>query len=157
MNPIVRKATLDDLPTLLKFEQGLIGAERPMDPTIQDGDISYYDISEFIRDENAEVYIVEEGGEIVASGCVRIRGDRHYLKHDRIGYLGFMFVPEGKRGRGLNKLIISALLKWCREKGLDEIRLDVYNSNIPAIRAYEKAGFQKHLINMRLNLKDSPD
>ena len=157
MNPIVRKATLDDLPTLLKFEQGLISAERPMDPTIQDGDISYYDISECIRDENAEVYIVEEGGEIVASGCVRIRGDRHYLKHDQIGYLGFMFVPKGKRGRGLNKLIISALLQWCREKGLDEIRLDVYNSNIPAIRAYEKAGFQKHLINMRLNLKDNPD
>ena len=156
MNQIVRKATLDDLPTLLRFEQGLIGVERPMDPTIQDGEISYYDISEFIRDENAEVYVVEEAGEIVASGCARIRGDRHYLKHDRIGYLGFMFVPENKRGRGLNKLIIAALLNWCRKKGLDEIRLDVYNTNSAAIKAYEKAGFSKHLINMRLNLKDDP-
>ncbi|MBT8270753.1 MAG: GNAT family N-acetyltransferase [Flavobacteriaceae bacterium] len=157
MNRIVRRATLDDLPLLLNFEQGLIQAERPMDPTIRDGDINYYDISEFIRDENAEVYVVEEAGEIVASGCARIRGDRHYLKHDRIGYLGFMFVPETKRGQGLNKLIISALLNWCRDKGLDEIRLDVYNSNIPAIRAYEKAGFVKHLINMRLNLKENPE
>ena len=150
----VRKANLEDLPVLLKFEQGLIEAERPMDPTIKSGEISYYDVSEFIRNEDSEVYVVTEDGIIVASGCVRIRGDRHYLKHDRIGYLGFMFVPPAQRGRGLNKLIIKALLDWCRDKGLYEVRLDVYNSNIAAIRAYEKAGFVKHLINMRLNLQD---
>ena len=151
---IVRKATLSDLPVLLEFEQGLIAAERPMDPTIQDGDISYYDISEFIKNSDSEVFVVEENGQILASGVARIRGDRHYLKHKRIGYLGFMFVPEEHRGRGLNKLIVDALLDWCRDQGLDEIRLDVYQVNDPAIRAYEKAGFTKHLINMRMNLKD---
>ncbi|NNF82867.1 MAG: GNAT family N-acetyltransferase [Flavobacteriaceae bacterium] len=150
----VRKAILDDLPVLLKFEQGLIAAERPMDPTIKDGDISYYDVSEFIKGSDSEVFVVEEDGEIRASGCVRIRGDRHYLKHEKIGYLGFMFVPIQHRGRGLNKLIIKALLDWCRERDLDEIRLDVYQLNDAAIRAYEKAGFKKHLINMRLNLKE---
>ncbi len=150
---IVRKATLDDLPVLLQFEQGLIEVERPMDPTIKDGKISYYDVSEFIREEDSEVYVVVEDGQIRASGCVRIRGDRHYLKHRRIGYLGFMFVPEEHRGRGLNKLIIEALLNWCQDHDLDEIRLDVYQVNEPAIRAYEKAGFTRHLINMRLNLK----
>ena len=152
---LVRKATLDDLDVLLEFEQGLIDAERPMDPTIQDGPISYYDISEFIKGSDSEVFVVEEDGEILASGCARIRGDRHYLKHKKIGYLGFMFVPEQHRGRGLNKLIINALLNWCREKGLDEIRLDVYQVNDPAIKAYEKAGFTKHLINMRLNLNEN--
>ena len=40
MLPIVRKATLDDLPTLLLFEQGVIEAERPFDPTIKSGDIN---------------------------------------------------------------------------------------------------------------------
>jgi len=33
MNPIyVRKANLNDLKTLLEFEQGVIKAERPLDP-----------------------------------------------------------------------------------------------------------------------------
>ena len=41
----VRPATLADLPTLLRFEQGVIAAERPMDPTIQDGPIHYYDLN----------------------------------------------------------------------------------------------------------------
>lgn len=150
----VRQARLEDLPVLLEFEQGLIEAERPMDPTIREGKISYYDIGEFIRSEDAEVLVVEEDGKILASGYARIKPDRHYLKHERMGYLGFMFVPEEHRGKGLNGLIVEKLIDWCRQRGLNEIRLDVYTVNEPAIRAYEKAGFKKHLITMRLNTDD---
>ena len=49
MNTIVRKATLNDLPTLLQFEQDLIKVERPMNPTIKEGAINYYDIAAFIK------------------------------------------------------------------------------------------------------------
>ena len=151
---IVRKATLEDLPVLLEFEQGLIRAERPMDPTIREGKISYYDVGEFIRSDDAEVYVVERNGEILASGYARIKPDRHYLKHKLMGYLGFMFVPEEHRGQGLNQLIIKKLIEWCKGKGLSEIRLDVYQTNESGLRAYEKAGFKRHLITMRLNTED---
>jgi len=154
MEPIVRKATLEDVPVLLEFEQGLIKAERPMDETIKDGKISYYDVSEFIKNDDSELYVVELNGEIVASGYAKIKPDRHYLKHAKQGYLGFMFVPETYRGKGYNKLIIDALKAWCRERQVFEIRLDVYDVNHSAIRAYEKAGFKKHLITMRMNLND---
>jgi len=155
MEPIVRKATLEDVPVLLEFEQGLIKAERPMDPTIKDGKISYYDVSEFIKNEDSTLYVVELNHEIVASGYAKLKPDRHYLKHDKQGYLGFMFVPETHRGQGYNKLIMDALIKWCKERKVYEIRLDVYDVNHSAIRAYEKAGFKKHLITMRLDLNDS--
>lgn len=154
MKPIVRKAVPKDLPILLKFEQGLIEAERPMDPTIKCGDISYYDISLLIKNENSDVFVVEINDEIVASGYAKILDDRPYLKHDKQGYLGFMFVPEKHRGNGYNKLIMDALLDWCKQRQVFELRLDVYDINPSAIRAYEKAGFKKHLINMRLNLED---
>ena len=150
----VRKAVLEDLPVLLEFEQGLIRAERPMDPTIKEGNISYYDVGEFIRSEDSEVYVVERDGKILASGYARIKPDRHYLKHDRMGYLGFMFVPEEHRGQGLNQMIIDKLIEWCKSRGLSEMRLDVYHTNPSAIRAYEKAGFKKHLITMRLNTEE---
>jgi len=151
---IVRKASLNDLPTLLEFEQGLIEAERPMDPTIKDGNISYYDISLLIKNDNSDVFVVENNGKILASGYAKILDDRHYLKHEKQGYLGFMFVPNEHRGKGLNKLIMDALINWCKEMKVYELRLDVYDSNNPAIRAYEKAGFKKHLINMRFNIED---
>ena len=108
----------------------------------------------FIGSSDSALYVVVLGDEIVASGYAKIKGDRHYLKHDKQGYLGFMFVPEQHRGNGYNKLIMDALLKWCKDKNLTEIRLDVYDTNQPALRAYEKAGFTKHLITMRLDLND---
>lgn len=151
---LVRKATLNDLPTLLEFEQGLIDAERPMDPTIKSGKISYYDISLLIKNDNSDVFVVESEGIIIASGYAKIKEDRHYLKHKYQGYLGFMFVPNDHRGKGLNKLIVDELLKWCKQRQIFEIRLDVYNNNPSAIKAYEKAGFSKHLINMRLNIEN---
>ncbi len=154
---IVRRANLRDLPLLLEFEQRLIEAERPMDPTIKRSPISYYDISQFIEEEESEVFVVEVNGDIAASGYARIKDDKPYLRHEKQGYLGFMFVDEKHRGKGLNKIIIDQLLQWCKEKGVYEIRLDVYDTNLPAIRAYEKVGFEKHLINMRLNLKPGND
>lgn len=154
MKPTVRKATFEDLPILLDFEQGLIEAERPMDPTIKDGKISYYSISDFIEGDLSDVYVAEINGEIVASGYALIMDDRPYLKHSKIGYLGFMFVPEEHRGNGHNQLVLNALLDWCKQRKVLEIRLDVYDVNTAALRAYEKAGFKKHLINMSLSLED---
>ena len=154
MNPIVRLVTKEDLTELDKFMDGLVKAERPMDPTIKDGKVIYYDLSSFIGSENSVLYVVELGNEIVASGYAKIKEDRHYLKHDKMGYLGFMFVPEKHRGNGYNKLIMDVLIQWCKEKNITEIRLDVYDVNNAAIRAYEKAGFNKHLITMRLDIRD---
>ena len=150
----IRKAILEDLPMLLEFEQLLIKTERPMDPTIKEGKISYYDIGAFIQQKDTEVLIVETNSKIVASGYAQIKVDRHYLKHDLQGYLGFMYVDEAHRGLGLNKLLIDALIQWCKERDVNEIRLAVYQDNPTAIRAYEKAGFKKHLITMRLDAKD---
>ncbi|TYA69951.1 GNAT family N-acetyltransferase [Seonamhaeicola marinus] len=154
MAPLVRIATLDDLPVLLSFEQGIIEAERPFDPTIKEGSINYYDIAELITNTDSEVFVAEIENEIVASGYVKIKPDRHYLKHIQQGYLGFMFVDKTHRGKRLNQHIINALLNWCRARQIDEIRLHVYQDNLPAIKAYEKAGFKKHMINMRLNLNE---
>ena len=154
MIPSVRKATLKDLPILLDFEQGVIIAERPFDPTIKKGEITYYDISELITSEDSDVFVAEINNEIVASGYAKIKTDRHYLKHKYQGYLGFMFVSKQHRGKKINKLIVDELLKWCKKRNIFEIRLDVYQDNIPAIKAYEKAGFKKHLINMRLDIEN---
>lgn len=154
MRPVIRIATIEDLPVLLNFEQGVIEAERPYDPTIQEGDIAYYDISELISSPNSEVFVAEIEKEIVACGYAKIKSDRHYLKHEKQGYLGFMYVSEKHRGKQFNSYIIDALLKWCKSHDIFEIRLDVYKDNVSAIRAYEKVGFSKHLINMRLDIEN---
>lgn len=149
-----RSATLDDLPILRTFEQGIIRSERPFDPTLDDDPISYYDLEALIRSDESEVMVATSEKEVVASGFVRIAKAKPYLNHEYYGYLGFMYVKEEFRGRGINKLIVEALIDWCREKGIDEIRLEVYADNAPAVNAYKKAGFSNNLVEMRMNLKD---
>ena len=154
MKPIVRLATKNDLATLDIFMDGLVEAERPMDVTIKDGKVIYYDLEGFILSEDAVLYVAELNGELVASGYAKIKKERIYLKHEAHAYLGFMYVPEKHRGNGYNKLIIDALLNWSKTRNIKEIRLDVYETNPSAIRAYQKTGFKKHLIQMRLDLHD---
>lgn len=152
-NPKLRKAELDDLPTLQKFKLGLIQAELPMDETIKEDATSYYDLKELIQSPDADIFVVEVDQQLVASGYAKIMEDHPYLKHDKQGYLGFMFVLEDFRGRGYSQQILEALTSWCKNRGVFEIRLDVYSMNQAALRAYEKAGFKSHLIKMRMNIE----
>ncbi len=146
---IIRKAKLKDLEMLLVFEQGVIYAERPMDPTLNKAHIHYYDIKKLIAADEVELLVAEVNNEIVGSGYARIENARHYLNHAKYAYLGFMYVIPAERGKGINKLIIDALAAWALTKNITELRLDVYQNNDAAIKAYEKAGFCKHMINMR--------
>ena len=48
--------------------------------------------------------------------------------------------------------IIERLVKTAKEKNLKELRLDVYNNNAKAIKSYERFGFEKSLVNMRMDI-----
>ncbi|MDF0715567.1 GNAT family N-acetyltransferase [Muricauda sp. 334s03] len=146
----IRTATLGDLQVLLHFEQEIIKAERPFDVTIKEGPISYYDIGEMIKDLKSHVVVAEVNHKIVASGYAISKKARHYLDHELYAYLGFMYTDENYRGMGINALIVDELKQWSQQEGYKEIRLTVYNENLPAIKAYEKVGFKKHIIEMRL-------
>ncbi|MDI1303470.1 MAG: GNAT family N-acetyltransferase [bacterium] len=148
----IRKAHPDDLEKLLEFEQGIITAERPFDPTLKEGKIHYYDIEKMISASHIEVLVAESDSEIIGSGYARLEAAKPYLNHETYAYLGFMYTDPNHRGKGVNSRIIEALKNWCRSKDIFELRLDVYNDNTPAIKAYEKVGFKKHLINMRMGL-----
>ena len=102
----IRTATIDDLDTLLRFEQGVITAERPFDVTIKDGHVNYYDIVHLIEAPHIEIVVAESGSEIIGCGYARIEDGRIYLKHKQHAYLGFMYVDPAHRGKGVNKMVI---------------------------------------------------
>lgn len=152
---ITRSATINDLPVLLEFEQGIIKTERPFDITLDEDPIHYYDLAQLILSPEAEVVVAEENGEIIGSGYAKIKEAEPFLNHERYVYLGFMFVKEEYRGKGINKLVLDTLLHWARQQGLSEIRLQVYAENLPAQNAYLKAGFQPYMLVMRMDINKS--
>jgi ribosomal protein S18 acetylase RimI-like enzyme len=150
---LIRKATIEDLPILLQFEQGIISTERPFDSTLIPGAINYYNLAAFITSPDVQVLVAEIDGTIAGSGYARIKKNPEtYYDFEKYAYLGFMYVLPAYRGLGANQAIIEELKKWAIEQGLAEIRLEVYSDNTGAIKAYEKAGFEKRMIEMRIRL-----
>jgi GNAT superfamily N-acetyltransferase len=154
MNIIIRSAMLSDLPILKSFEQGIVVAERPYDSTLKPDPISYYDIGAMIVASDTEVAVAELDGALVASGFVQKRSSLDYVCSEYHAYIGFLYVAPACRGKGVNGQILEHLFDWARKNDLPDVHLTVYPENAPAIRAYEKTGFQPHLLEMRLNLNE---
>lgn len=85
---IIREAHLDDLPGLLKFEQGVIHAERPYDDQIRPGSIQYYDLAALIQGQDSVVMVAEYQGELIASGYADIRVQKPYYLETDMPILG---------------------------------------------------------------------
>lgn len=141
---ILREANKDDLSTLLLFEQALIEAEKPLDEFLGDGNLKYYDIEGII--------VAVHECKLIASGYVRKEENKIYHKNPKHGYIGFIFVESSFRGKKISTKILGELKRWASKEELKELRLDVYNTNIPALKSYESFGFKKSLVNMRMNI-----
>lgn len=149
MDVIIRRAKHQDLPILEEFLQELITVERPMDPSLEQVMfIKYYELASFIESNTAELFVATVNGEIVGSGYGDIRQNKAHFAHSNYGYVGFMFVKEDFRGHGISSKVLDAIFDWFRSKGITETRLTVYQENPSAIRAYEKVGYKKNLIEM---------
>lgn len=147
-----REARKEDLETLLEFEQGVIEAERPFDSSLKEGKISYYNLKEMIFAENVHLIVAIIEDEIVGSGYLKIEKSRSYRKNELNGYIGFMYVNPNFRGKRISSVILESLKDWAKKQELKELRLDVYKENLGAIKSYERFGFKKSLINMKMDI-----
>jgi len=153
MNEVsLRIANLKDLETLLEFEQGVIEAERPLDPFLGAGELSYYNIPELISSHHIHFIVAVSNEKLVGSGYLRLENSNHYHKNPKHGYIGFVYVRPSFRGQRISNLILESLKYWAKEKELKELRLDVYSNNAAAIKAYERFGFTKSLVNMKIDI-----
>lgn len=148
----IRKAVEADIEILLSFEKEIIAVERPFDNTLKQGQIHYYDLMEHIRNENVEVLVALVNGDIAGSGFGKIRTADPFQEFKAYAYLGFMYVKPEYRGQGINQKILERLVDWAKSLNLTEVRLEVYDENIMAKKAYLKAGFKPHMLEMRLEI-----
>jgi GNAT superfamily N-acetyltransferase len=155
VHPItVRRATIEDLGTLLRFEQGVVSAERPYDASLREGVVHYYDIKNLLESDEALFMVAESGRDVVGCGFARVDSAKPYMKHSQEAYLGLMYVDPAHRRLGINGMIMDSLKCWCRSRHIAEIRLEVYDRNLSAVKAYEKAGFSSYIVEMRMSLSD---
>ena len=92
------------------------------------------------RYPDAAVFVAEtEDGEIV--GRLSVARDTHPAS-SHVADLGLMIARDW-RGRGLGRSFLDTAAAWARENGVRKLELHVFPWNEPALRLYERYGFER--------------
>ena len=91
------------------------------------------------RWQNAAVFVAEADGQVV--GRLSVARDQHPAS-PHVADLGLM-VAADQRGRGIGRALLVAAVDWAREIGVTKLELHVFPWNEPAIRLYERFGFER--------------
>lgn len=87
-------------------------------------------------------FVAEEKGEIIGFVNLRKIGGELYINN--------VAVKEGSRKKGVAKMLLSQI----ENEDYDFITLEVRESNLPAIRLYESAGYER--VGIRKNFYEKP-
>lgn len=82
-------------------------------------------------------YVAVDGTELVGWCDIRPRAEPGFTHTGRLG----MGVRADYRRRGIGRRLVAATIEEARTFGLLRVELEVFSSNIPAIRLYESLGF----------------
>jgi RimJ/RimL family protein N-acetyltransferase len=91
------------------------------------------------RFPHAAVFVAEDEARIV--GRLSLSRDQHPASA-HVADLGLM-VAAGHRGRGIGRALLDAAVEWARAAGITKLELHVFPHNEPAIRLYERYGFER--------------
>jgi RimJ/RimL family protein N-acetyltransferase len=92
------------------------------------------------RYPHAAVFVAERsGGELI--GRMSLARDSHPASA-HVADLGLMVAKEA-RGGGVGRALLAAAVEWARESGIRKLELHVFPWNEPAIKLYERFGFER--------------
>jgi GNAT superfamily N-acetyltransferase len=102
----------------------------------------------FSVDEETVRYMVEVFDIDLPRSLVAVDGDEpiglaNIGLRGRLTWLGGVGVAKARRRAGVGEQLTRALLGRAREAGAQEMRLEVIVENTPALRLYEKLGFER--------------
>ena len=132
----LRRAKLGDLDALTEFAAGLHVEDQMGPPLSRSGRTSVQQrVANSVR--RGSSWVVEADGRAVAKIDVSIESRR------RGAQLAGVYVDERWRGRGLARQAIAELTNRLLDAGMPAVTLHVRADNVPAIHAYEAAGFEQ--------------
>jgi ribosomal protein S18 acetylase RimI-like enzyme len=152
---IVRPATLADLNTCLLVDHSSV-TDHVWQMQVRDGEdqvgVTFHTVRlprrmrvEYPRDLEQ---LVEDWGReeafFVAEADNEVRGyiDLRALPWQQMGWVANLAVEPAYRRRGIATALLRHSRQWARQEGLKLLQVEATTKNYPALRFYQKLGFQ---------------
>ncbi|GMQ56700.1 GNAT family N-acetyltransferase [Vallitalea sediminicola] len=98
-------------------------------------------IKNTMKDDNSLLFIGEIDGMIIANCSVGIISNKkRYLHRAAMG----ISVKKKYWNKGIGKIMMNECIKWCKEKGVEQLELEVVTQNSRAISMYKNFGFENY-------------
>ena len=132
---IIRKATKNDMPSVLELIQELATFEKEPDAVV-------VTVDDLVRDGFSEnplfqCFVAEEENEIVGMALYYYR---YSTWKGKTIHLEDLIVKENKRGTGAGFALYKEIIKQGKAENVRRIEWNVLDWNTPAIDFYEKSG-----------------
>lgn len=91
------------------------------------------------NDDNSRFLIGELNGRIIGNCSVGlVQNKKRYLHRAGMG----IAVLEDYWNKGIGKIMMQECINWCREKGVEQLELEVVTENNRAVSMYKSLGFE---------------
>jgi len=141
-NLIVRNPEIGDEEGLVNLLQAVDSETKFLAREPGEFDFTLEQEREFIKngmnDENSLFLLAEVNGRIIATCSVGIvMNNKRFLHRAAMGIV----VRKDHWNRGIGKNLMQECINWCKEKGVEQLELEVVTQNDRAISMYQSFGF----------------
>lgn len=91
-----------------------------------------------------KITIVENEEKQIIAYCMSI------INEIKIGEIATLYVEEIYRRAGIGKKLLQLHMKWFEDNHITNVRVEVLHNNLSAISLYEKVGFKKDTMKMKI-------
>lgn len=140
---IIRIPELGDAQGLMNQMQAVDGETKFLARESDEFNFTVEQEREFIKnhitDENSCFLIAELDGRIIANCSVGlILNKERYLHRAAMG----IAVLKDYWNKGIGKIMMQECINWCKEKGVEQLELEVVTQNNRAVSMYKSFGFE---------------
>ena len=148
------KATKKDMPEVAKLSIEMLKYHN----VLLDNYFTIFPYEQYVEkftkklNDNCRILVAKIDNKVVGFLLAEFTKAPHY-KNVNVCILDEIVVSEKHRSCGIGTALFKKAMSVCKEKKIDEVKLNVYNANIDAKRLYERLGFSDLRQQMSLLLK----
>ena len=153
---MIRRANKNDIPRIIALLHQVNMVHHVIRPDLFKAHTTKYneeDLATLLNDNNMPVFVYDDGMVLGYAFCKisEVRGNQ-LLEDIKTLYVDDICVDENARGKHIGKALYEYVVEFARSIGCNNITLNVWEGNDPAIQFYKNMGMQVQKTTMEVRL-----